>query len=103
MHDIVLTQYIYAYVVGISLWIKNLTTRGSQGADGDCHSFYQTFWPNLGPSSVVDQCTGHGDLYTQIRGEGAAEKKAWAGIQVAVCVFTKHARFGVKRLTLHVL
>ena len=47
---------------------------------------------------MVDQGTGHGDLYTQIRGEGAAGKQAWAGIQVAVCVFTKHARFGVKRL-----
>ena len=44
-------------------------------ADVDCHSFYQTFWPNPGPSSVVDQGTGHGDLYTQIR---AAGKQAWA-------------------------
>ena len=30
-------------------------------------------------------------------GRGVAGKQAWAGIQVAVCVFTKHARFGVKR------
>ena len=29
---------------------------------------------------------------------GGGGKKAWAGIQVAVCVFTKHARFGVKQL-----
>ena len=56
------------------------------------------FRPNLGPSSVVDQGTGHGDLYTQIRGEGEVGKQAWVGIQVAVCVFTKHARFWVKRL-----
>ena len=46
---------------------------------------------------MVDQGTGHGDLYTQIRGRGGG-KKALAGIQVAVCVFTKHARFGVKQL-----
>ena len=31
-------------------------------------------------------------------GGGGGGKKAWAGIQVAVCVFTKHARFGVKQL-----
>ena len=39
----------------ILLWIKNLTSQGSQGTDVDCHSFYQMFQPNLGPSSVVDQ------------------------------------------------
>ena len=31
-------------------------------------------------------------------GGGGGGKKAWAGIQVAVCVFAKHARFGVKQL-----
>ena len=46
---------------------------------------------------MVDQGTGHGDLYTQIWGR-RGRKKAWAGIQVAVCVLTKHARFGVKQL-----
>ena len=47
---------------------------------------YQTFRPNLGPSSVVDQGTWHGDYYTQIGGGGDGGKKPWAGIQVVVCV-----------------
>ena len=34
--------------------------------------------------------------YIHKYGGGGGGKKAWAGIQVAVCVFTKHARFGVK-------
>ena len=36
--------------------------------------------------------------YIHKYGGGGDGKKAWAGIQVAVCVFTKHARFGVKQL-----
>ena len=45
---------VYVVQVAIWLWIKNLTSQGSQGTDVDCHSFYQMFRPNLGLSSVVD-------------------------------------------------
>ena len=36
--------------------------------------------------------------YIHKYGGGDGGKKAWARIQVAVCVFIKHARFGAKRL-----
>ena len=34
-------------------------------------------WPSLGPTSVVDQSTGHGDLYAQAIGGGMVEKRGW--------------------------
>ena len=32
----------------VCLWIKNLTSQGSQGTDIDCHSFTRCFGPTLG-------------------------------------------------------
>ena len=67
--------------------LRTSLAEGSQGTDVDCHSFYQTFRPNLGPSSVVDQGTGHGDLYTQIRGRGRREKGMGGNTGGCVCVY----------------
>ena len=79
-------RWPFMYNIQYWLWIKNLTSRGNQGTDVDCHSFYQTFRPNLGPSSVVDQGTGHGDLYTQMRGRGWREKGMGGNTGGCVCL-----------------
>ena len=44
---------------------------GNRRTDDNCHNYYQTFWPNGGPSSGVDQSTGHGYIYTLTMGGGA--------------------------------
>ena len=46
---------------------------------------YQTFRPNLGPSSVVDQGTWHGDYYTQIGG-GRGQREKTVGRNTGGCV-----------------
>ena len=53
-----------------------------------CHNYFQTIWPYLGPSTVVDQSARCGDLYTEtVGGRGTAgkdmgRKKVWVGIQL---------------------
>ena len=59
---------------------------------------YQTFQPNLGPSSVVDQNV-HGIVtYMHRRGKGERRGITWVGRYLAVCVYKTNVEIGVKNL-----
>ena len=59
--------------------LGNLETPLAKESRERCHlsQLSPSVWSSLGPTSVVDESTGHGNLHAQTIGRGMVGKRGW--------------------------